>query len=194
VIPSTVETSKPARSADLASDVAVPLAQAGLTGLFVSGVVTFIVWRQDWRGDLVALFVGVALVVATVVWVLLLAQTRRMLWGVERLVRRDLDGDQVVGRPPPPRDRLLVLNAGQGQEQRAQLERAARVGQFRDFVAQLPMRGTSLRAWERELGRDVYVEFRDAMLRCGWARWRSDDQRQGWELTTSVDDILSRIS
>jgi len=187
----TVETQQPARPADFRSDVLVPLAQSVLTGVLLSGLVAFLVWRQSWDGDLGVLFLGLALTVSCLAWVVLLAQHRRLLWAAEKLTRVDLNGDKTVG---DPRDRLLVLNASQGKAQQVRRENEARRADFVDFVSRLPHKGTSLRAWESELGRDSYAEFRDALLKLGWARWRSHDQRKGWALTMPIDDILKRVS
>ena len=55
-------------------------------------------------------------------------------------------------------------------------------------------------AWEGELGREVYQDYRDTLIRIGWARWNSTrangkpNERRGWELTTDPAEILKRIS
>ena len=87
----TWERKEPARPADLAGDVLVPLAQAGVTGL-VGGIIGGLV------GGLAAGAVVGGLTFSTT-WLVLLADHRRSLWLVERLTGRDLDPDGHVGAP-----------------------------------------------------------------------------------------------
>jgi len=185
-----VRTQAPARAAGLVSDVAVPFLQSLLTGVLLGGVVSFVVSRSQWGGDVGILFVGLVLVVACLCWLVLLGQHRALLWATERLTGQDLDGDRQLGKP---RERLVVVNAERERRSNEGAAQEARVSQFVDFVSRLPMRGTSLRAWEKHLGRDVYCEYRDVLFRLGWAAWRSDDQRQGWELVVPVEHILTRV-
>ena len=100
VIPENTEQERrEPRGASFVSDVAVPVCQSVFTGLLCGAVVAFVVGRTSWRGDVGSVFVGVALFSGLLSWLALLGQTRRLLWGVEKLVRRDLDHDGTVGRP-----------------------------------------------------------------------------------------------
>ena len=106
------ETRTPADKAGFTSDVLVPLSQSLLTGALFATSVTFVVGLTDWRGDLGRLWLGVASVVALLAWLVLLGQTRSLLWGIERLTRRDLDQDGTVGRPQEPTTLEVVVKDG----------------------------------------------------------------------------------
>jgi hypothetical protein len=191
------ETSTPARPAGFVSDVLVPLVQALITGALLAGVVVFAVARTDYDGDLLGLWGILALTISSVAWLVLLGQTRRLLWVLERVTGADLDGDGVKGKP---QERVVIVNAARAQAEAAQQENADRASQFAQFVAALPTKGTAARVWEGELGRETYQQYRAALIRLGWAKWNSLDgdgqpnERKGWALTIPAEDILKRIS
>jgi len=188
-----MERQEPARAASFVADVGVPLTQAAITGAVVSGLVVFLVSElaPGFDADLVKVWFGLALAISAFAWLVLLMDTRRLLWAVERVLGADLDGDRHLGKP---KERVVVLNAGRGQGAAAGREDVSRLRGFASFVARLPHKGTQLRSWEKELGRDVYQMYRDSLLDAGFARWRSDDERQGWELSVPVREILSRLA
>ena len=99
-----------------------------------------------------------------------------------------------------PNERVVIVNAGQSREEVAQRENAHKASEFAQFVAALPTKGTSQRAWESEIGRETWAEYRDALIRLGWAEWNSikrdgtPNETKGWTLTLSVEEILARIS
>lgn len=93
------EQSQPARPADLVADLVVPIGQALFTGALVAGLVVFVVARTDYSGDLLTLGSGLFLGIAVFAWLLLLVDTRRLLWAIERLTGADLDGDGQAGNP-----------------------------------------------------------------------------------------------
>lgn len=92
----TLERRRPARAADLRSDVAVPCVQAAITGLLATGV----------SGGVAALVSGDVLtaggvfggLVTGVAWLLLLWQHRDLLWERETITGIDLDGDGQTGK------------------------------------------------------------------------------------------------
>jgi len=53
---------------------------------------------------------------------------------------------------------------------------------------------TAQNYWEgppRYLPRENYLEWRDVLIRLGWARWRSSYPNQGWELLFTPERIIS---
>lgn len=192
-----VETAVPARVASFTADLVVPLGQAVVTGAFVAGLATFAADRLGYDGDLVVWFLGWALAVSGLAWVVLLREHRRLLWVLERATGADLDRNGHVGKPA---ERVVIVNAGSGQREQGRREEEQRRSDFASFVAGLDVRGTALREWERDIGREKYQEFRDVLIRCGWARWVSvkrdgtPNEKQGWELTKPVSEILDRVS
>ena len=96
-----VETATPARPASFASDLFVPLAQSLVTGGLTGGLFTLALAElvPGFDGDLLRVWAFSALAISTVAWLLLLAQTRRLLWQLERWTGKDLDGDGTTGKP-----------------------------------------------------------------------------------------------
>ena len=192
-----IEVESPARGAGLVADWLVPFLQAMTSGALFGGFVALVVAQTNYRGNLGALFLGVTLFVAALAWLVLLRDSRRLLWSLERLTGWDLDRDQQVGKPE---ERLVFLNAGQGQQQAHQQRLGQERSEFVRFVRRLDAFGTSQRSWEPQIGREQYVRFRDALLRLGWAEWNSLDQdgqpheRQGWSLTLPAAEIVAKIS
>jgi len=190
-IPAGAELSRqePARPATFAADLLVPLGQAVTSGLLLGGLAAFVANRAGYH-DWPALWLGLGLGISAVAWLVLLGQHRRLLWAIETVTGKDLDKDGKTGKPA---ERLVIVNAPQAQEQSAKQERAARRSAFAAFVAALPTRGTDARTWEPELGRQTYQEFRDTLIRVGWAKLKGRGEKRGWALAVPVADILARI-
>lgn len=194
---SEVESATPARAADLVADLLVPLGQAAVTGGLLGGLFVFLLAEVGgFKGDLVKVWALASLAVAAVAWVILLLDSRRLLWALERVTGRDLDGDRQVGEP---QERLVFLNRERARQDAAQARRADEWSTFVSFVKALQHRGTGYDAWESVIGRGRYVEYRDALIDYGLARWRSygpngrPNFKQGWKLTASPEDILERL-
>jgi hypothetical protein len=196
-----LETRTPARPGSLASDLVLPLGQAVVTGMLVGTLAGFAARRLGFGGNVLELAGGVGLVAAVVAWMILLADHRKLLWGLEVITGLDLDRSGEVG---PPGERVVVVNAARARAQAekvvAEQEGRARRSEFARFVAGIPKTGTDVRAWEEVgLSRDRYREFRDVLIRLGWGRWNSVRQdgrvneRQGWRLVVPVAEILERI-
>ena len=187
----------PSREPGFVADVVVPFFQCMVTGLLFSSLVTFLVGLTDYDGKLTPLWVGLMLAVATVAWLALLVDSRRLLRVVEKLTGLDLDRDGVVG-PPKVEERYIPLNPSASRQDAARVaqeqERGRVASELAQFVVRLPSLGTDRRTWEPRIGRDKYTAFRDVLIEMGWSRWRSPrDKRQGWELVLPVREILQRI-
>lgn len=193
-----IEATAPARAASFIADLFVPIGQALTTGALLAGLVAFIVWRAapEW-GGVFDLWLGLGLGIAALAWLLILVDTRRLLWAIERVIGADLDSDGAQGKPE---ERLVIVNAPQGQKEATQREAAAEASGFAQFVAALPVRGTAARTWEPILTRPVYTEYRDALIKLGWAKWASVDrdgnpnEKKGWVLVLDPAEMLKRIS
>lgn len=101
------------RGSTLEGDVLVPFLQSVITGA-IGALVSWTFWEAPLPG----FAVGFALC-----WLILLVQTRSLLREVERVTRRDLDGDGVVGppEPGPPAEHILRIEMADshGQVRRA---------------------------------------------------------------------------
>lgn len=186
----------PTRPAGFVSDLVVPFGQALITGGLLAGLITFVIGRTDYSGDLGPLWLGLTLAIGTITWVMLLADTRRLLRQIETLTGLDLDGDGKAGNP---QDRMVLVNAPQARKEAQQIvqerDQADTAAELAEFVARLPALGTDARTWESRIGRDKYVAFRGVLLEMGWAAWNSPrDKRRGWSLVLPVREILQRIT
>ena len=99
--PAEVERAEATRAAGFTSDVVVPLVQSLVTGALIGGLALVMLEEllPTFGGDPLKVWIGVTLGVAAASWLLLLRDTRRLLWGIERLIGLDLDRDQEVGKP-----------------------------------------------------------------------------------------------
>ncbi len=174
------EYRRPARPADVASDVATPALQAFVTGLAASCVALLPVLAFD---DLPWLAVPAAGAVAFALsWLALLAEHRRALWQVETY-QREPNAPETPNAPEPARTvtRLAVTLGNVHRERELPLEPDALLRLARALA------GGERPFSERELvragllsGRAQYEQTRDALLLMGWLRWRNpNDRRQG---------------
>jgi len=109
----TTQHTEQRRSATLAADLLVPLGQAAVTGLLVAAFFVVLVFEvaPDAEISRWKLWLWAALPVTAVTWLILLRETRRLMWGAEVATGRDLDGDGSVGRPP---DQILQVHVRDG--------------------------------------------------------------------------------
>jgi len=91
-------TSVPVRPAGFVSDVLVPLAQAAVTGALLAALLTVAactLFNIDIKP--IIIWAGLALLITTGAWLLLLVDHRRLLWAIETMTGIDLDQDGAVG-------------------------------------------------------------------------------------------------
>jgi hypothetical protein len=192
-----VSTSAPARPATFIGDVLVPGAQAAITGSLVGAALTIgVALFTDYEDNLLALWLGLALGITTLAWVILLLDHRRLLWAVERLTGVDIDQDGSTGKPGA---HLVWVNRQKANQRAEEARREAEWLIFLGFISRLGVKGTALATWEKELGRDRYNEFRDALVDYGLAKWRSynangrPNTSQGWELVGTPEETLAQL-
>jgi len=185
----------PARQASLAADVGVPVLQSLITGALTGAVVTFLAYQLAPGLDAspFVMWASVSLAISTASWLVLLRETRALLWTAEMKSGRDLDGDGVVGKPS---ERVIVLNGSKITV--PETPKPQETSGFELFVRGLAIKGTAERGWT-DIGSKRYAEYRDLLLDHGLARWNSygvngkPNKTQGWELTTSADVILKAL-
>jgi hypothetical protein len=93
-----IEQQIPQRPASVHADVLVPLVQALITGSLLSAVVA-IIWHELSGFPMFRIWVILTLATTSAAWILLLGETRRLLWGIERATGLDLNGDGIRGNP-----------------------------------------------------------------------------------------------
>jgi len=86
-----------------------------------------------------------------------------------------------------PKERVIVMRGA-----RTKTDEDSREALLVDFVRKC-VRDNTLRYWESKIGRETYVDFRDQLIRAGYARWKAADRKQGWELTCGPIEILENL-
>lgn len=186
-----LHTATPTRAPAALADVGVPLMRAIISGLFVGSTMTAIafavlrlpVW--PWRE-----WLAVVMLSATVAWLRDSAWAQSTIWRHEQTTGQDLDGDGEVGKPDV---RLLPINPRAGQAAQArQAEREYREA-FARFIHGCES-DSSLRRWEREIGREQYETWRDTLIASGYAAWANErDHRAGWRLTLDAGLVVAGL-
>jgi hypothetical protein len=192
--PSDIETSAPARAADIKADLLVPLGQAVVTGALVGGLGIMAAVKVRPGIDAFAVWVIVAGLVATAVWVYLLIESRRLLWTIERVTGRDIDGDGEKGKPALPPIQVEVTS-GQKQvylELPGKPEALAALA--RGVLAGRPMAEDSWSGRAGPFSRSEFRQIRDTLIERGLATWRNPDAKaQGCELTAAGRAVFRRL-
>ena len=155
----------------------------GLCALCVVGGLALGLACAIWLRRLSAFVAGLALGLGAGGLAALTLAFHDLLNALERWTGADLNNDGRIGGG----DGLVLLrarNAPDGDEQVRDELRAFLAGCLID---------TSARRWEPELGRQRYQEWRDMLIGGGYARWKGSDQRTGWELMATPDEIMARL-
>ena len=174
------EYKRPARAANVASDVATPALQSLVTGIAAAfvGVVLAFAFDLSWLAGPTAGALAFALS-----WWWLLRDGRAALWEVETFQR------EPVTVPPPAEPakattRLAVTLGNVHHERELPIEPDVLLRLARSLA------GGARAFSERELvgagllsGRAQYEQVRDALLAMNWLRWKSSDRRQGLDWT-----------
>ena len=100
-----------AEKPELEASVLVPLIQSLVTAILSGLVAASFAYCFD--GSVLKSFCIVSSVTAILVWLMLLKESREILWLVETLVGKDFDKDDSVGRPPDVN--VEVINQQEGR-------------------------------------------------------------------------------
>ena len=190
-----METAIPARPASIVADLLVPLGQALVTGGLLAGLLVFVSPRWSRAGPLTCSRCGRSrrLAITASAWLVLLGQTRRLLWAVERLTGRDLDGDGQAGEPQVIR--VEVTNG----KQEVYLDLPGKP-QALATLARGVLNGRSFAedTWSGRGGlfsRSEFRQLRDTLIERGLAVWRNPNAKaQGVELTAAGRAVFRRLA
>jgi hypothetical protein len=133
--------------------------------------------------------VGIGAAAATISWLSLLADHRRLLWTFETVTGRDVDGDGSIGQPGQRQEpvtvevierqrdhtRIRYVDTGLGESELKRIALAL-------LIRKEPL---SRRALEDVLEPERYGPFLDKLLEAGLARMRGKSIHAGVELTGS---------
>ncbi len=190
----------PAQPTGLDAAKAALLLKVGLGGVLLLGFsllgLALTLWLSNWqpvswaggeiapwtflKGGPVAGLVVAALVLIVWSW--------HDFWNaLERWTGKDLDRNGSVGGA----GHVVLLNAARaGQPAPEDVLRT----ELAEFIRGCAV-DTSLRRWEKDIGRAKYQEWRDELLAAGWAAWNDPDEpRQGWHLTASPEDVIEALA
>lgn len=181
------ETRKAQRAVTWESDVKVPAAQAWLTACAFGIMAALLAWAAGWSWRVPVIVFAVILALA---WLWRLRLADALLWQIETITQRDLDGDRQVGRPTVNAAPVLVnpseARATAGRIQQANAAQAELVDLLA-FVTKCANVGTSESAQgipPAPTARAAFARKRDILIDLGVAAWRDPERRRlGWQLT-----------
>lgn len=181
------ETRKVQRAVSMEADVRVPFAQAALTaGAF--GIMTgLLAWAAGWSWRVPVVAFAVVLAGA---WLWRLRLADALLWQIEIIAQRDLNGDHRVGRPAIDTIPVLV-NPSEARATAGRIQQAnaadAELIDLLAFVNRCANLGTSENAQgipPAPAARAAFAKKRDVLIDLGVATWRDPERRRlGWQLT-----------
>jgi hypothetical protein len=175
----------PVHPLTILSHAVLPAVRAMFFGVLIASIlgVSMVCFGASDRIALLA-WVLCFLIITVWRWIAESAVILNMTWSIEERTGQDLNLDGIVGRPTGP----LVINARRGQVVAQAQADDELLRSFADFVSACltddpaDMRPNTEDEWcPRPLKHDTYVMFRDALVRGGYARWRSPRHNTGWE-------------
>lgn len=188
------ERLRPARPQNAESDVMVPLLQALGTGFFVTLAAGVYAYHQ--RGFTWDAAVTIGVVAAGGYWLIVTSANRKLLWIVERIINKDIDGE-TGPPPPPPQVALEVIHKSEDDAGRRTFRQGLRFdlpagiteSHLLEFArgAVQENRGLAEATWTgagKPFSKPKFGELLDALTRAGIVRWRNEKSpAQGRELT-----------
>jgi len=139
-----------------------------------------------WTSDLRFLSTGVLAALAVAAVVMLAMAFRDLVNYMERASGRDLDRDGDVGLPGSP---FVLVNARK-QEPDPEAKLKAQALEFLQGCAV----DTSARRWEPVLGRQRFQQWRDSLIKGGFAEWLNPQQQKlGWRLKVGWQEIVKHL-
>lgn len=96
------EKRQPAREPNVHADVAVPALQSVITGVLSGGITSALMsWLAYDSQTAIATGGAAAMLTTAGMWLLRMDTHQKLLWLVEVVTGRDIDGDQEIGKPEP---------------------------------------------------------------------------------------------
>jgi len=188
--PVRIRRTIPSRAPTVEADFAVPALTGllvGLLGAVLPAVLFWLLWGLFWIPY--ASFGSVFCLVG-LSWRVLVGD--KSLWASESIESTGLDPSGGLQMPALPERAPVLLNPYAGRETLEAERREEKRSGFAAFVRACE-RDTTSRRWETEVGRTQYATWRDLLLSSGWASWRSDNPRDGWELSADPDTIIGAL-
>ena len=188
-----VSASIPQRPLSVEGDVAVPLAQALVSGLLLALLVTGVAWGFFGLSFAPVFMVSLAVgVIAT--WFWRLDVVTSTLWAIEELIGDDITGDKIVGKPPAVH---LEITRGNKTEF-AEIDGIGDHQRLRKFAILALTNRLNERMTHTEFGwtRDHWQGVRDDMISRQWATWKggTDSIRLTEQGKENMREILKEVA
>jgi len=90
---------------------------------------------------------------------------------------------------PTEPSRLVLVNAKPATPEPGEPD----AGRFAEFVRACARDTTVRRLEALGFSRGEQIEYREALLKTGWAEWTGQDRRQGWRLTAEPSEVLAAM-
>lgn len=174
----------PSREATIESDVAVPGAQAAITAIILgTGAGAFAAIVGAPQAPLIGVSIGTA--TATVTWLGLLADHRRSLWTLEKVVGVDIDGDDSIGDPRRRKEPVTVEIIDRGNKSMRYVGLGLDEHELKRVAEALIVRREPLsrRGLEDVLEPERYSDFLDTLLETNLAQLKGKSRNAGVELS-----------
>jgi hypothetical protein len=179
------------RAPTVQSDVAVPALMGLILGL-VAAILPALVLGALAGGFFWTAFLGFASVFSAYA----------IYWRLDVIDGSLFATEEIEGIPPaagqlempalPAPQTPVLLNPYNGRQALASEKRQEEDEGFRAYVQGCEA-DTTLRKWEPLIGRGQYQRWRDLLIESGWAAWKSDNQRDGWELSAAPGVIIEAL-
>jgi hypothetical protein len=183
------ERKRPARDANIETDVITPAIQSLITGVVTGACAAAAASLLNWDQPAVT-GVTTGTGVLSAVWVILLREQRSLLWEIERITGADIDGDGRVGPPEPAgREREPVrveVSERSGRYQRIRYIDLPATVSDDDISSVARAVLVSRRNFSRrdlDISPETYRDLSERMLDGGLLRYRGNGPRSGLELT-----------
>lgn len=182
-----VQTTQTARhTPTVTTSVVIPALTAMGTALALTLAMGALAWAFGWPAKTVLIVFALSLALG---WFWRLGFADKVLWAVESWTGKDLDHDQVVGKPALG---YATINPGQARatvaRETTQQGADGRLEALQAFVDRCYLAGTSESAHGIQASgpdRDNYVACREVLFSLGLAAWRNPERpRGGWVLVT----------
>ena len=188
--PATVRRTIPTRQRTLESDVFVP-AMVGLALGVLAGILPAVIcymifgaWFVPWV-CFASIFGAIGLF-----WRLQVGD--REIAAIEEVTANQMPAQSLEMPQLPAPQSPVLLNPYQGREVLAAEKRQEEQSDFARFVEGCA-EDTTLRRWEPVIGRGQYQRYRDLLIDAGWADWRTDNTRDGWQLMAAPATICEAL-
>lgn len=185
--PFMVESRVPVGESRVTTHVVVPFFQAIITMALIAGCVLLWQWHA---------IAGVVGAVGLIVWGWRVLLGDRLLWKLETITGRELDGTPGLGKPQP----FGMINPEAARRTAdgfaAASDTRSRQAELLAFVARCATLGESEQAQGISAGqRELYCDQRDTLINLGLAAWKvPGNARLGWKLRVTPEQAQTIIA